>query len=357
MGTYHPRPVRLRDIQTALGGEIVGDPSTQVIGASSLEAARPGELAYVASDRQIKAALQSHASAFVVSRPLAELNSAQLVVESPAYTLARIIQQFFTAPYSARGISESASIGSDVRIGPDPSIWPFVTLGDRVTLGARVTLYPGVFVGDDCTVGDDAVLYPRVSLMRCCVLGDRVTVHSGAVIGSDGFGYLQEEGVHYKVPQIGIVVIEDDVEIGANVSIDRATFGRTLIKRGTKIDNLVQIAHNVTVGEHCVLVAQVGVAGSTTLGNRVMVGGQAGVSDHVEIGDEAKIAARSGVNRHVAPREVVSGAPILPHDIWIRAQAVVSRLPEIRQQVRDLERRIRELENARTKRRKEPPQS
>lgn len=352
MAAYRRRPVSLQEIQTAIGGEIVGSPSTQIMGASSLEEAEPGDLAYVASDRQIGPARRSQASAFVVSRPIQALNPPQLVVASPAYTLARIIQQFFMAPYTARGIAESVSKGADVQIGPDPSIWPFVTLGDRVNLGARVTLYPGVFVGDDCQVGDDTVLYPHVTVMQGCVIGHRVTVHSGTVIGSDGFGYLQEGGIHHKVPQIGTVVIEDDVELGSNVSVDRGTFGRTVIKRGTKVDNLVQIAHNVTVGEHCILVAQVGIAGSTTLGDQVMVGGQAGISDHVEVGDEAKIAARSGVNRNIAAHEVVSGAPILPHETWVRAQAVVGRLPDLRQQVRDLEKRVRSLENSKSRRRK-----
>jgi UDP-3-O-[3-hydroxymyristoyl] glucosamine N-acyltransferase len=172
-----------------------------------------------------------------------------------------------------------------------------------------------------------------------------VIVHSGTVIGSDGFGYVQQEGRHHKIPQIGTVVIEDDVELGANVTVDRATFGRTVIKRGTKVDNLVQIAHNVTVGEHNILVAQVGIAGSTTLGSHVIVGGQAGLADHIQIGDRVMIAARSGVNRSLTGNQIVSGTPAMPHEISIKAQAVVPRLPELRQQVRDLEQRVRELES------------
>jgi UDP-3-O-[3-hydroxymyristoyl] glucosamine N-acyltransferase len=171
-----------------------------------------------------------------------------------------------------------------------------------------------------------------------------VIVHSGTVIGSDGFGYVQHEGRHQKIPQLGGVVIEDDVELGANVTVDRATYGRTLIKRGTKVDNLVQIAHNVTIGEHSILVAQVGIAGSTTLGHHVMVGGQAGLADHLEIGDQVMIAARSGVNRNVTGGQIVSGAPVMPHETAIKAHAVIPRLPEIRQQVRSLEHRVASLE-------------
>jgi len=194
-------------------------------------------------------------------------------------------------------------------------------------------------------VGDDCLLYPNVTIRERCTIGQRVIIHSGTVIGSDGFGYVQHEGRHQKIPQIGTVVIEDDVELGANVAVDRATFGQTIIRRGTKVDNLVQIAHNVTVGEHNILVAQVGIAGSTTLGSHVVVGGQAGLSDHIEVGDRVMIAARSGVNRSLTGDQIVSGTPAMPHEVSIKAQAVVPRLPELRQQVRDLERRVRELES------------
>jgi UDP-3-O-[3-hydroxymyristoyl] glucosamine N-acyltransferase len=207
-----------------------------------------------------------------------------------------------------------------------------------------VTLYPGVFVGDDCVLGDDVILYPNVTVRERCVMGHRVIVHSGTVIGSDGFGYVQHQGRHHKIPQLGTVEIEDDVELGANVTVDRATFGRTVIRRGTKVDNLVQIAHNVAIGEHCILVAQVGIAGSTTVGHHVMIGGQAGLADHIEIGDQVMIGARSGVNRNVSGNQIVSGAPVMAHETAIRAQAVIPRLPELRQQVRALEQRMALLE-------------
>jgi UDP-3-O-[3-hydroxymyristoyl] glucosamine N-acyltransferase len=257
---------------------------------------------------------------------------------------AQLTREFFTPRYRARGIAEFVAQGAEVRIGPDASIWSFVTLGDRVTLGARVTLYPGVFIGDDVTIGDDAVLFPGVSVLERCRIGNRVRIHSGTVIGSDGFGYVQEGGRHHKVPQLGIVVIEDDVELGANVTVDRATFGRTLIKRGTKVDNLVQVAHNVTVGEDSILVAQVGIAGSSTLGHHVVIGGQAGVADHLKIGDRTMVAAQSGVSHDIEPGQHVSGSPAIPHTVSLRAFSVISRLPEMRQQVRDLERRLSALE-------------
>jgi len=339
-----PYSIMLGELARAIGGQVAGTVDTVISGVSSLEQAQPGDLAYVEGDRFMKAALDSKAAAFVVEKPLSGISRPQLVVANPKYAFARLVQQFFTPPYKARGIAQQISQGSGVQIGPDVSIWPFVTLGDRVRIGARVTLYPGVFIGDDSVVGDECLLYPNVTVRERCTIGKRVIIHSGTVIGSDGFGYVQQEGRHHKIPQIGTVVIEDDVELGANVTVDRATFGQTVIKRGTKVDNLVQIAHNVTVGEHNILVAQVGIAGSTTLGSHVIVGGQAGLADHIEIGDRVMIAARSGVNRSLTGNQIVSGTPAMPHEVSIKAQAVVPRLPELRQQVRELLQRVSALE-------------
>jgi UDP-3-O-[3-hydroxymyristoyl] glucosamine N-acyltransferase len=199
-------------------------------------------------------------------------------------------------------------------------------------------------VGSDSTIGDDSVLYPNVVVREGCSLGARVIVHSGTVIGSDGFGYVQHQGRHHKIPQLGGVVIEDDVELGANVTIDRATFGRTVIKQGTKVDNLVQIAHNVTVGEHSIVVAQVGIAGSTTIGHHVMIGGQAGLSDHINIGDQVMIAAKAGVNRSFESNQILSGTPAMPHERALKVQAVIHHLPVLRELVRNLEQRVETLE-------------
>lgn len=338
------RSLKLSDIQRAIGGEIIGEAGVCISGVSSLEEAGEEDISYVTGDRYVPVALRSRAAAFLVSRPIKELDRPQLVVPNPAYALICVIQHFFPTPPKPRGIAAQVVQGSGVQIGPDASIGPFVTLGNRVTLGARVTLHAGVFIGDDAVVGDDCILYPHVTVMDRCVIGNRVIIHAGTVIGSDGFGYVQHDGRHHKVPQLGTVVIEDDVELGANVTVDRATFGRTVIKRGTKIDNLVQIAHNVTIGEDSVLVAQVGIAGSSTLGRHVMVGGQAGVADHLTIGDGALIAARSGISRSVEPGEIVSGNPAIPHAVSLRAHALIPHLPEFRQQLRQVVQRITALE-------------
>jgi len=343
MGTDRA-PVTLGQIHRVAGGELIGSPDATVSGVASLEQAGPHDLAFLASERFQKTAQTTKIGALIVRQRLADCASPQVVVANPAYAFARVAQELFVRHPRSRGVSPEAVRGEHVTLGADVSIWPGVTLGDRVTIGSRVTLYPGVFVGDDSTIGDDTVLYPNVVVREGCRLGARVIVHSGTVIGSDGFGYVQHEGRHHKIPQLGGVTIEDDVELGANVTIDRATLGRTLIKQGTKIDNLVQIAHNVTVGEHDIIVAQVGVAGSTTIGHHVMIGGQAGLADHITVGNQAMIAARAGVNRSVEANQIVSGAPIMPHETWMKAQAVIPRLPELRRSVRDLTQRVERLE-------------
>lgn len=291
-----------------------------------------------------KAAAHAQVAALLIHRHQPDLATPQIVVDNPMLAFARVAQRFFVQTPPPRGIADPVMQGVDVRIGSDPSIWPFVTLGDRVTIGNRVTLYPGVFVGSDSTIGDDCVLYPNVVVREGCRLGARVIIHSGTVIGADGFGYVQHQGRHHKIPQLGDVVIEDDVELGANVTIDRATFGHTLVKQGTKVDNLVQIAHNVTVGEHCILVAQVGIAGSTTIGRYVMIGGQAGLADHLTIGDQVMIAAKSGVNRSIEANQIVGGIPAMPREKALRIQGGIFQLPETRETVRKLEERVTALE-------------
>jgi UDP-3-O-[3-hydroxymyristoyl] glucosamine N-acyltransferase len=343
MTRSRPTAVSLSEIAGAVGGRLIGDGDVMIAGVSNLEEARAGDLAYVDGDRFVEAALASQASAFVVGRPVPEVSRPQLVVADVRYAFVGVVERFFAPRPAPRGIATPVVRGADVEIGPDVSIGPFVTLGDRVRIGARVRLYPGVFVGDDVEIGDDSVLYPNVTVREGSVIGRRVVIHSGAAIGSDGFGYIEHEGRHHKIPQLGRVVIEDDVELGANVTVDRATFGRTLIGRGTKVDNLVQIGHNVTIGHDSILVAQVGVAGSTRLGSHVVVGGQAGLADHLDIGDGAMIAARSGVMRDVPAGQTVSGTPALAHDVSLRMHGLMLRLPELRRQLRELVEQVRAL--------------
>jgi len=346
--------IRLKELAQAVEGQLRGSGEIIVTGVASLEEAKTGDLVFVASPKLHGIARTSKASALLVAEPIADETRPQIVTPNPLFAFARIVRKFFIPTLAPRGIAQEVIRGTDVQIGPDGSIYSFVTIGDRVKIGARVTLYPGVYLGDDTVIGDDSILYPHVTVLQGCTIGARVILHSGTVIGSDGFGYVQHQGRHHKIPQMGTVVIEDDVELGANVTIDRATLGQTIIKCGTKIDNQVQIAHNVQVGENCILVAQVGIAGSTTIGNSVMIGGQAGLIDHLTIGDGAKIAAGSGLSHNLMPGQIVIGRPAIDHITWLKSQALAPKLPEFRDQLRTLQARVEELEQqlAPTRRRK-----
>ena len=344
MATQARIPISLAQIHAVVGGELVGSPQATVKSLAGYEEAGQNDLTFITGDRMLKTSRPTAAGALLAHRRLGEIAKPHIVVANPTLAFAQIAQAFFCPVSSPRGIAAAVVRGIDTKIGSDVSIWPGVTLGDRVRIGARVTLYPGVFIGDDTTIGDDTLLYPNVVVREGCTIGARVIIHSGTVIGSDGFGYVQDQGRHYKIPQLGGVTIENDVELGANVTVDRATLGQTVIKQGVKVDNLVQIAHNVTIGAHSILVAQVGIAGSTRVGHHVMIGGQAGLADHLVIGDQVMVAARAGVNRSLEPNQIVSGAPVMPHEVWVKAQAVIPRLPELRQAVRTLEERMRQLE-------------
>ncbi len=339
-------PISLAQIHQVTGGELVGSPEATITSLASLSDARSTDLSFVTGDRLLKTGDSVQAGALLAHRRLPELQCPHIVLSNPLLGFARVAQTFFCPAVPSHGVATSTIQGRDVQIGSNVSIWPGVTLGDRVKIGSSVTLYPGVFVGEDSAIGDHTVLYPNVVVREGCSIGARVIIHSGTVVGSDGFGYVQDQGRHHKIPQLGGVTIEDDVELGANVTVDRATLGQTIIKQGTKVDNLVQIAHNVTIGEHSIVVAQVGIAGSTRIGRHVMIGGQAGLADHIQIGDQVMIASRAGVNRSVESNQIVSGAPIMPHETWVKAQAVIPRLPELRHSVRALEGRLKKLEDA-----------
>ena len=331
-------------IAAFLSGTLVGPPDTTITGAAALTDAKPTDLSFLQTETALQDAIASRAGAILTPRVIPELTRPQIVIARPALAMTKIITEFFVTVLANVGLSNLAHIGKNVTLGPDVSIWPFVTLDDGVSLGRGTRLYPGVFVGRGTVIGDECVLYSNVTVREGVTIGNRVIIHPGTVIGSDSFGFLQHDGRHHKIPQIGTVVIEDDVELGANVTVDRATYGATVIRRGTKVDNLVQIAHNVTIGEHNIIVAQVGIAGSSTTGHHVMIGGQAGIADHVTVGDQVMIAARTGVVRDVESQEVIAGFPAMSHKAWLRSMGVVAKLPELRQQIRELERRLAELE-------------
>jgi UDP-3-O-[3-hydroxymyristoyl] glucosamine N-acyltransferase len=340
--------ITLADIARALNQPAppASEGSRGIAGIAALTDAGPSDVTMITSDAYLKQFAKTQAAAVIAHRKvrLPGTRKTVFVVEDVEQAVAQVLPLF--APPVQRpvpGIDSSAKISTSARLGPQCAVGPNVVIGNRVTLGARVALHPGVVVGDDCHIGDDCDIYPHVVIRERVSVGHRVSIHAGSVIGSDGFGYRWDGTKHAKVPQIGTVVIEDDVEIGSCVCIDRAKFGATRIGRGTKIDNLVQIAHNVQIGPHSIIVGQTGIAGSARLGTRVVLGGQTAVRDHITIGDDAMVAARSAIANNVPPRTSVSGMPALPHRQSLREQAALRRLPELIVQVRKLQEELKSL--------------
>lgn len=338
---------RLAELAALVQGELVGDPEVLIGGVADFDNAGSGDITFVADLKRGARLGECKASAIIVPASVAEISSPAIRVKNPYLAVALIHSLFVEEPFVATGIDARAVIGVDCHIPAEVSISPLAYVGNRVRLGQRVTLHPGVVVYDDAVIGDDVMLYGNVTIGRGCHLGSRVIVHSGAVIGSDGFGYATDgSGRHFKRPQVGMVRIDDDVEIGANTCIDRATFGTTWIKRGTKIDNLVQLGHNVVIGEDALIVAQVGMAGSVTTGNNVVLGGQVGLGGHIHLGDRAMIAAKSGVHSNLEPGSIVAGIPAIPHKTWLRSSAAYAKLPEMVRELRELRRQVAELSRA-----------
>ena len=335
--------MKLRELAERIGGRIAGNPEVEITGVSGIDEAGEGEITLLLDRKGLKKD-RVRASALIVKTEMEDLAVSMLVSENPLYTFARALEVFHAAPRSAPGVSGKAFVGDNVVMGEDVTVGPFAHISGNVTLGSRVTVSSGVFVGDGTSIGDDSFIYPNASIREKIAIGRNVIIHSGAVIGSDGFGYVPAEGKHYKIPQVGGVIIEDEVEIGANVCIDRGTTGNTIIGRGTKIDNLAQIAHNVKIGKNCIIVSQVGISGSVVIGDGVILAGQVGIRDHITIGNKAVIGAQSGVGADVPEGKVYSGSPAIPHGQWLRAQHIYSRLPEYVKRIQELERTLRKEE-------------
>ncbi len=343
----------LGELAELIGGSVEGDPALVITGVAGIQEARPGDVTFVAHQKYLRTLQTSHAAAVILDRTM-PADRPVVRVAQPYRAFATLLTLFYPRPRLNVGIQEPVAMGQRVHVGEDVTLGPFVTLSDDVTIGDRVVLHPGVFVGPGSSIGDDTRLYANVTIYDRVMIGQRVIIHAGAVLGADGFGYVPDpDGHHHKIPQVGGVRVEDDVEIGANACIDRATLGETLIRRGTKIDNLVHIAHNVEVGEDNLLLAQVGISGSCRLGTHVTLAGQVGLSDHVEIGDHATVIAQSGIAKDVEPRAILTGSPALPHNLWRRVQAATPRLPELLRTVAALERRIAALEASQARAQKE----
>lgn len=329
--------MKLAQLAHLARAELVGSGEVEVSAVTDLAHAHAGALVMVTDPRDLAAAEASSAAALLVEGAITPSSKPFLRSKNVRASFARVLSAFLPTDGRPGGIHPTALVAPDACIGPDVQLGPFVVVGAGAKIGPRTTVHAGTTIGTRVQIGADCLLHPHVTIYPNGVLGDRVIIHSGTVIGSDGFGYATEEGVHLKVPHLGRVVIEDDVEIGANVAVDRATLGETRIGRGTKIDNLVQVAHNVVIGEGSLVVSQVGISGSVTIGSGAVLAGQAGAVDHVRIGAGARVLARAGVTKDVPDGATVSGFPARDHREEVRAMASVRRIPDLAKRVAAIE--------------------
>ncbi len=325
------------EIAKHLEGEVIGDAAATLTGFAHADHAKPGDLTFAENEDYFARAEQSAATAIIADKRFASTKKILIRVPNARIAFAKAMALFFPERVWAAGIHPTAVIASSAKVDATAHIGPHCVVGERVKIGARAVLQAGNFVGDDSRLGDDVNLFPNVTVYPHTEIGRRVRIHAGTVVGSDGFGYVQDAGVHLKVPQIGNVIIGDDVEIGANVTIDRGALGPTVIGKGTKIDNLVQIAHNVEIGEGSLIISQVGIAGSTKFGKYVILAGQAGFAGHLKIGDRVTVSAQSGVMTDIPDGETWLGSPAQPDKQTKRQMIAIQRLPDLLKRVAELE--------------------
>ncbi len=334
------------EIAKIVKGKVIGDETLEIKGISGIKEAQPGDLTFIANRKYLSLLQSTKASAVIVSPDICNSVSATLIqVENPSLAFAQIVSSVGPEPITfPPGIHPTAIIGPHVRLGKDVSIQPYAVIEDYAVIGNRCVIGAGVYIGHYTELGDDCIIYPQVIMRERIKIGNRVIIHSGTVIGDDGFGYATVRGVHHKIPQIGTVEIGDDVEIGSNVTIDRARFDKTYIGKGVKIDNLVQIAHNVTIGDNTIVVAQVGISGSTSIGRNVIIAGQVGIIGHLTIGDNAIIGGKAGVTKDVPPDTHVTGFPAREKWEDMRFQAYLRKQPAILERLKKLEEKVAALE-------------
>jgi UDP-3-O-[3-hydroxymyristoyl] glucosamine N-acyltransferase len=335
----------LGDLARVLGGRVIGEENISIDGVAGIREAGPGELTFLASARYEPHLKETRAAAILIGEERPGLEIPQLIHDNPYLAYLKAVQLFRPGPpRPAPGVHPTAAIDPSAELGADVVIGPNVVVQEGAVIGDRTILVANVYVGHGVRIGEACILNPQVVIRYECNVGDRVVIHSGTVIGADGFGYVRDDGIYHKVPQVGNVEIGDDVEIGANVCIDRATTGSTVVGAGSKIDNLVQIGHNVRIGENVVVIAQVGISGSTEVGSGSTIAGQAGVAGHIKIGENAIVGAQAGVTKSVAPNSRVSGYPAQPHSVARRIHAFTARLPLLVERLQELEERLRALE-------------
>src|SRR6266850_5641591 len=333
-------PFSAAEIAKIIGGEVVGDAATVLKGFAPADRAQAGDLTFAENENYFGRAEQSAASAVIVEGPFGSTKKVLIRVPNARIAFAKVLAIFFPEPTFAAGIHSTAIVPSSANVDSTAHIGPYCVLAENVRVGPRCVLQAGIYLGANAQLGEEVNIFPNVTIYARTEIGHRVRIHSGSVIGADGFGYVQDGPVHRKIPQIGNVIIRDDVEIGANVTIDRGALGPTIIGKGTKIDNLVQVGHNVILGDHCLIVSQAGIAGSTKLGNYVILGGQSGVAGHLKIGNRVSVAAQSGVMHSIADGEKWFGYPAQPDRQTKRQIIALHQLPELIRRVAELEKKL-----------------
>ncbi|MBN1481494.1 UDP-3-O-(3-hydroxymyristoyl)glucosamine N-acyltransferase [candidate division KSB1 bacterium] len=337
--------ITVAQIAQWINATVEGDDSIEITGLAKIEQAQSGHLTFIANPKYAKYSETTEASAILVPTNFPACPKTVLRVANPYFAFLKLAQRFYQqAPQVETGVHETAIIGAGTSVGDSVAIGAYVVVGANCAIGKGTVLFPGTFIGDGVKIGDNCLIYPNVSIREGCIIGNNCILHMGAVIGSDGFGYAFEEGKYHKLPQMGIVVLEDDVEVGANTTIDRATMGETRIQQGAKLDNLIQIAHNVQIGRHTAMASQVGISGSTKIGNYVQVGGQAGFAGHLSIGDQAKIGAQGGVTKSVPAGQFYSGYPARPFRKEMREHASLAKVPAMLKRFKELEDKVHELQ-------------
>jgi len=335
--------LRLGQIAELVRGNIQGDDQITIKGVAPFDQAGHTEIAMAAEASYFNRIDDCQAGALIVPETCPVTTGNLLLVENPRAAFAKIMAHFHPVPKPRSHISDTVRMGQHVSTGNQVEIGDFVSIGNHVNLGDRVILSPGVVLGDHVSIGNDTIVASNVVIRAHCRLGCRTLIQEGTVIGSDGFGFAQEDGRHLKIPQTGNVIIGDDVEIGANNSIDRGTFGSTRIGNGVKTDNLVHVAHNVVVGGHTLLIAQVGIAGSATIGKQTILAGQVGVAPHINIGDQVIVGPQSGVSKSIADKQVVTGSPAMPHRLFLKVSQILQSLPDLRKRILRLEKKLKEI--------------
>jgi len=334
-----------RDIARIVGGKLSGNAEQVVTGLAGIREAAPGDVSFLASPKYLSAVKTTRASVLIVPPDITISFGGTLIrVDNPTEAFSKLVEQVVPPPIAHKpGIHPTAFVATSAKLGQNVSLQPHAVVEDGAVIGDRTMIGAGSYIGHECRIGSDCLVYPLVSLRERTVLGDRVILHGGVVLGADGFGFESVDGKHKKIPQVGYVEIGDDVEIGANTAIDRGRFGRTRVGNGTKIDNLVQIAHNCVIGDHCIICGLVGIAGSVIIGHHVTIAGQVGIAGHLTIGDKSIIMAQAGVTKDVPAGSVMLGAPAVPHKEFKRANAAVQRLPETLAKIHELEQQLTEL--------------